>query len=84
MTISKAMSLAVQSATGMRFGDLARANGHNDREVTTSGDLIVDVVKDEEGIHVRASLTLRYAKGHKYVFQIDQKSNPERSTKGTT
>jgi hypothetical protein len=70
-TISKAMSLAVQSATGMRSGDLARANGYSNQEVTTLGDLVVKVVDDAKGLRFQALLTLGYVKGHKYVSTLD-------------
>lgn len=70
MTLAKAMSLAVQSATGMRSGDLARSHGYSNQQVTLLGDLVVKVVNDEKGIRFRLLLTLRYTKGHKYVSTL--------------
>jgi hypothetical protein len=61
------MSLAVQSATGMRSCDLARANGYSNQEATTLGDLVVKVVNDAKGICSRALLTLRCIKGQRCV-----------------
>jgi hypothetical protein len=72
MAISKAMSLAVQSATGMRSCDLARANRYSDQEATTLGDLVVKVVNDAKGICSRELLTLRYIKGQRCVSAFDQ------------
>ena len=74
MTISRAMSLAVPSATGMRSGDLARSHGYSNQQVTLLGDLVVKVVNDEKGIRFRSLLTLRNTKGHKYVSTLDQRT----------
>jgi hypothetical protein len=52
------MSLAVQSATEMRSGYLARANGYSNQEITTLRDLVVKGIDDMKGIRFRALLTI--------------------------
>lgn len=67
LTLAKAMSLAMQSATGMRSGDLARSRGYSNQQVTLLRDLVVKVVNDGKVIRFRSLLTLRYTQGHKYL-----------------
>jgi hypothetical protein len=83
LRIAEAMSLAVQSATGMRSGDLARSNGYSNQQITKLSDLFIKVVDDDKGVRFQGLLTLRYTQGHKYVSALDQNKTPPTSTTGT-
>jgi hypothetical protein len=43
-------------------------------------DLVIKVVDDAKGLRLRALLTLRYVKGHRYVSTLDKMNNSVTST----
>lgn len=68
MTIGKAFSLALVSATAARAGDIARSHRYNEDYVLKWKGIVIKVSIDSmRRSSFRSKITMRHTKAYKYV-----------------